>query len=100
MLEQERLITGPEAGITRDSIAIDWEWQAPDGELRPVRLIDTAGMRKKAKVEDKLEKLSVADAAARGRFRRSGRAAARRHARARGRRTSRSPTTCSRKAGR
>ncbi|HEX8257820.1 MAG TPA: ribosome biogenesis GTPase Der [Allosphingosinicella sp.] len=57
MLQQERLITGPEAGITRDSIAIDWAWQG-----RPVRLIDTAGMRKKAKVEDKLEKLSVADA--------------------------------------
>jgi len=62
IIEQERLITGPEAGITRDSIAIDWEWRAPDGERRPVRLIDTAGMRKKAKVEDKLEKLSVADA--------------------------------------
>jgi GTP-binding protein len=57
ILQQERLITGPEAGITRDSIAIDWEWNG-----RPVRLIDTAGMRKKAKVEDKLEKLSVADA--------------------------------------
>ncbi len=55
IISQERLITGPEAGITRDSIAIDWEWQG-----RPVRLIDTAGMRKKA--EDKLEKLSVADA--------------------------------------
>ena len=62
ILEEERLITGPEAGITRDSIAIDWEWQAPDGARRPVRLIDTAGMRKRAKVEDKLEKLSVADA--------------------------------------
>jgi len=62
ILGRERLITGPEAGITRDSIAIDWEWQAPDGETRPVRLIDTAGMRKKAKVDDKLEKLSVADA--------------------------------------
>jgi GTP-binding protein len=57
IISQERLITGPEAGITRDSIAIDWEWQG-----RPVRLIDTAGMRKRAKVEDKLEKLSVADA--------------------------------------
>jgi len=57
MIAQERLITGPEAGITRDSIAIDWEWRG-----RPVRLIDTAGMRKRAKVEDKLEKLSVADA--------------------------------------
>ncbi len=62
ILDQERLITGPEAGITRDSIAIDWSWEAPDGVRRPVRLIDTAGMRKKAKVEDKLEKLSVADA--------------------------------------
>jgi GTP-binding protein len=62
ILQQERLITGPEAGITRDSIAIDWEWHAPNGEVRPVRLIDTAGMRKKAKVDDKLEKLSVADA--------------------------------------
>jgi GTP-binding protein len=61
ILAEERLITGPEAGITRDSIAIDWLWQGPDGP-RPVRLIDTAGMRKKAKVEDKLEKLSVADA--------------------------------------
>jgi GTP-binding protein len=57
MLGQDRLITGPEAGITRDSIAIEWEWQG-----RPVRLIDTAGMRKKARVQDKLEKLSVADA--------------------------------------
>jgi GTP-binding protein len=57
LLQQDRLITGPEAGITRDSIAIDWEWQG-----RPVRLIDTAGMRKKARVQDKLEKLSVADA--------------------------------------
>jgi GTP-binding protein len=57
ILGEERMITGPEAGITRDSIAIDWEWQG-----RPVRLIDTAGMRKKARVQDKLEKLSVADA--------------------------------------
>jgi len=61
ILDQERLITGPEAGITRDSIAIDWMWTAPDGSERPVRLIDTAGMRKKAKVQDKLEKLAVAD---------------------------------------
>jgi GTP-binding protein len=57
ILAEERLITGPEAGITRDSIAIDWHWHG-----RPMRLIDTAGMRKRAKVEDKLEKLSVADA--------------------------------------
>ena len=62
ILDQERLITGPEAGITRDSIAIDWIWEDDDGVRRTVRLIDTAGMRKKSKVEDKLEKLSVADA--------------------------------------
>ena len=57
MLGQERMITGPEAGITRDSIALDWQWQG-----RPVRLVDTAGMRKRAKVTDKLEWLSTADA--------------------------------------
>ncbi|SNS51733.1 GTP-binding protein [Sphingomonas laterariae] len=62
MLGEERMITGPEAGITRDSIAIDWEWTDKDGNVRPVRLIDTAGMRKRARVQDKLEKLSVADA--------------------------------------
>jgi len=66
MLGEDRLITGPEAGITRDSIAVDWTWQDPGGRdrearERPVRLIDTAGMRKRAKVQDKLEKLSVAD---------------------------------------
>ncbi|MEM8750001.1 MAG: ribosome biogenesis GTPase Der [Pseudomonadota bacterium] len=57
MLGQERLLTGPEAGITRDSISVDWEWQG-----RPIRLFDTAGMRRKARVQEKLEKLSVADA--------------------------------------
>lgn len=63
LLKEDRLLTGPEAGITRDSIAIDWQWRDPDsGEERPVRLIDTAGMRKKAQVTDKLEKLAVADA--------------------------------------
>ena len=62
MLGEDRMITGPEAGLTRDSIATDWEWHAPGGVVRQVRLIDTAGMRKKAKVQDKLEKLSVADA--------------------------------------
>ena len=61
-LGEDRLITGPEAGITRDSIAVDWNWTAPDGRVRSVRLIDTAGMRKKARVQEKLEKLSVADA--------------------------------------
>ncbi|GAA0733807.1 ribosome biogenesis GTPase Der [Sphingomonas japonica] len=62
LLDQDRLITGPEAGITRDSIAIDWTWTDGEGRDRAVRLIDTAGMRKRAKVQDKLEKLAVADA--------------------------------------
>ena len=56
MLGEERMITGPEAGITRDSITIGWNWND-----RPVRLVDTAGLRKRAKVEDKLEKLSAFD---------------------------------------
>lgn len=56
LLGEHRLITGPEAGITRDSISIDWEYEG-----RPVRLIDTAGLRRKAKVQEKLEKLSAAD---------------------------------------
>ncbi|MEO1922088.1 MAG: ribosome biogenesis GTPase Der [Sphingomonadales bacterium CG12_big_fil_rev_8_21_14_0_65_65_10] len=63
LLEEDRLLTGPEAGVTRDSIAVDWEWTDPKtGEAREIKLIDTAGMRKKAKVVEKLEKLSVADA--------------------------------------
>ena len=57
LVGSERLVTGPEAGITRDSIAIEWEWKG-----KPVRLIDTAGLRKRAKVVEKLEKLSAADA--------------------------------------
>jgi GTP-binding protein len=62
LLGEDRLLTGPEAGITRDSIAVDWKWTDPDGEVRDIRLIDTAGMRKRALVVDKLEKMSVADA--------------------------------------
>ena len=50
------MITGPEAGITRDSITLEWEWQG-----RPVQLVDTAGLRKRSKIDDKLEKLSAAD---------------------------------------
>ena len=57
MLGEERLITGPEAGITRDSISLDWEWQG-----KAVQLVDTAGLRKQAKITDKLERLSRADA--------------------------------------
>ncbi|GLQ34722.1 GTPase Der [Amylibacter marinus] len=56
ILGEDRMLTGPEAGITRDSISINHEW---DGV--PMRLWDTAGMRKKAKVQEKLEKLSVSD---------------------------------------
>ena len=63
LLGEDRLLTGPEAGVTRDSIAIDWQWTDPaTGNMRDIRLIDTAGMRKKRNVVDKLEKLSVADA--------------------------------------
>jgi len=56
MIGEERMITGPEAGITRDSISLQWEWNG-----HPVQLVDTAGLRKRAKVDDKLERLSVAD---------------------------------------
>ena len=56
LLGEDRLLTGPEAGITRDAISVALDW---DG--RAVRLFDTAGMRKKARVQDKVEKLSVAD---------------------------------------
>ncbi len=56
MVGEERLLTGPEAGITRDSISVDWEWRG-----RTIRLFDTAGMRRKARVQEKLEKLSVSD---------------------------------------
>ncbi|KUO56175.1 MAG: ribosome-associated GTPase EngA [Sphingomonadales bacterium BRH_c42] len=63
LLGEDRLLTGPEAGITRDSIAVDWLWRDPrTGEEREIRLIDTAGLRKKRNVTEKLEKLSVADA--------------------------------------
>ena len=56
LLGEDRLLVGPEAGITRDSISVDWEWEG-----RPIRFVDTAGMRRKARVQEKLEKLSVAD---------------------------------------
>ncbi|MGX7952808.1 ribosome biogenesis GTPase Der [Tsuneonella sp. HG249] len=62
LLGEDRLLTGPEAGITRDSIAVDWQWTDPEGQVRDIRLIDTAGMRKRALVVEKLEKMSVADA--------------------------------------
>ncbi len=56
LLGQERLLTGPEAGITRDAIAVDFVWHS-----RRVRLHDTAGLRRRSRVMEKLEKLSVAD---------------------------------------
>lgn len=56
ILGEDRLLTGPEAGITRDAIAVQVDWHGT-----PFRIFDTAGMRKKAKVQEKLEKLSVSD---------------------------------------
>jgi len=56
LIGKERLMTGPEAGLTRDSIAVTWQ---QDGQT--LRLYDTAGMRRRAKVQEKLEKLSVSD---------------------------------------
>jgi GTPase len=57
LIGEERLLTGPEAGITRDSIAVELAWEG-----RSFRLYDTAGLRRRSRVEEKLEKLSVADA--------------------------------------
>ncbi len=56
IIGEERLLTGPEAGITRDAISVSADFMGT-----PMRIFDTAGMRKRAKVTDKLEKLSVAD---------------------------------------
>lgn len=56
LVDEDRLLTGPEAGITRDSISVDWQWRG-----RKVRLFDTAGMRRKSRVQEKLEKMSVGD---------------------------------------
>lgn len=56
LLQSDRLLTGPEAGITRDSVSIDWNW---DGRL--IRLVDTAGLRKRAKVQERLERMSTGE---------------------------------------
>jgi len=61
LLGEERLLTGPEAGITRDAISVDFAWPLPGGGARQMKLFDTAGLRKRANVQDKLEKLAVAD---------------------------------------
>ncbi len=55
LLKDERMLTGPEAGITRDAITTKWEWNG-----RKVNLVDTAGLRKHAKITDSLEKMSAA----------------------------------------
>jgi len=57
LIGEERLLTGPEAGITRDSIAVEHAWQN-----HKFRIYDTAGLRRRSRVEEKLERLSVADA--------------------------------------
>jgi GTPase len=57
LLGEERLLTSPEAGTTRDSIAVEIDWQG-----RKFRVFDTAGLRRRSRIEEKLEKLSVADA--------------------------------------
>ena len=57
LLQDERLLTGPQAGLTRDSISIDWTYEG-----KKIRLVDTAGQRRRAKVDEKLERLSVTDA--------------------------------------
>jgi len=56
LLKENRLLTGPEAGITRDSISVDWEYEG-----RKIKLFDTAGLRRRSRVVEKLEKLSVGD---------------------------------------
>src|SRR5215470_5235747 len=57
LLGEERLLTGPEAGITRDAIAVDVDWGG-----KSFRIFDTAGLRRRSRIEEKVEKLSVADA--------------------------------------
>ncbi len=56
LVGEERVLTGPEAGITRDAIRVEWQWRG-----RPVRLVDTAGMRRRSRIDAKLEAASVAD---------------------------------------
>ncbi|MEE8333853.1 MAG: ribosome biogenesis GTPase Der [Alphaproteobacteria bacterium] len=56
LVGEARVITGPEPGVTRDAISVAWEWRG-----RPLRLIDTAGLRRRGRIQEKLEKLSVGD---------------------------------------
>ena len=63
LLGEERLLTGPEPGITRDAIGLELEWRG-----RRIKIFDTAGLRKRARIDDKLEKLAAADALRAARF--------------------------------
>jgi len=56
LVGEDRLLTGPEPGITRDAIALEWQWRG-----RPIRLVDTAGLRRRARIEEQLERLAAAD---------------------------------------
>jgi GTP-binding protein len=56
LLGEARVLTGPEAGITRDSIEVEWKYRD-----QPIQLVDTAGMRKRARIDDRLERMSVED---------------------------------------
>ncbi len=56
LIEEDRVLTGPEAGMTRDAITVEWRWRE-----RVVKLVDTAGLRRRSRIDDKLEKLAVAD---------------------------------------
>jgi len=57
LVGEERVITGPEPGVTRDAISIDWEYEG-----RAIALFDTAGLRRRARIDDRMEKLSASDA--------------------------------------
>jgi GTPase len=56
LIGEQRVLTGPEAGMTRDAISVDWTWRG-----RRLRLVDTAGLRRRARIDDKVEKLAAAD---------------------------------------
>lgn len=59
LLGEDRMLVGPEAGLTRDTVRLDFAWPLPDGSERTIRLADTAGLRRRARVSDRLEKMSA-----------------------------------------
>jgi len=61
LIGEDRMLTGPNPGVTRDSIPVDWDYTDPKGNVRKIRLVDTAGVRKRAKVTDAVEILSVGE---------------------------------------